>query len=129
MLVHKTSPLRDLDRARLKLLLIVINDLPHTSACPCAISSGRIQWEFSVLTSVAINNLIFSLVFGLVMAPVGILLMMFLMREPALDAMAPRGLLGRLLFCMGDRWPSWIGIDVDRPANRFLEDVHDIGKC
>lgn len=74
------------------------------SACPCAISSGRIQWEFSVLTSVAIDNLIFSLVFGLVMAPVGILLMMFLMREPALDAMVaiePQG-GGGLLFCMGD---------------------------
>jgi len=37
----------------------------------------------------------FSLVFGLVIASVGILLMMFLMREPALEAMAAFDLLER----------------------------------
>lgn len=70
------------------------------------------------------ESLIYSLVFGLAIAPVGILLIMFLTREPALDAMAAFDLTGRLLLYRrllvelnGYRYG---------PANRFQGDEHDV---
>lgn len=74
--------------------------LCSSGPCAFATSDGRTQLVSLVplgSTSVATDNLMFSLVFRLLIAPVGILWMMFLMRDPAFDAMAVFDLLGRLV--------------------------------
>lgn len=63
------------------------------------------------------DSLICSLVFGLVIAPAGVLFMMFRMREPALDAIAGLIYLGGYFCTNGYRYGS---------AIRFQEDEHDI---
>jgi hypothetical protein len=71
--------------------------LYSSGPCAFATSDGRTELVSLGSTSVATDNLMFSLVFGLLIAPVGILWMMFLMRDPAFDAMAVFDLLGRLV--------------------------------